>query len=219
MVRVVAAKSRIKAEYTIETRQSRNDRPSRISLGANDSARISLHCLASGARGLEKGLILQTRYTRENHMENKFDYWVRNDAGKFLRLYWIQYCLFYVLGAWLALNTRTLSAFFIIGFLPYLVIHIYRRSHNPFNDIENGIKKYNLPLHERLSKLISEKRSKQRAASIYTQFMREPDAKLDSDLLAFKKNYNRINTHAMMSLSLWFFSSAALTIYMFVTRR
>jgi hypothetical protein len=99
------------------------------------------------------------------------------------------------------------------------VILIYRRSHNPFNDIENGIKKYNSPLHERLSNLISEKQPKLRAASIYNQFMREPDAKLNSDLLAFKKNYNRINTHAMMSLSLWFFTSAALTLYMFMTRR
>jgi len=121
-------------------------------------------------------------------MEDKFDYWVKNDVGKFIKLYWIQYGLFYILGVWLALYSRTLSAFFIIGFLPYFVILIFRRSHSPFNDIENGIKKYNSPLHGRLSNLISEKQPKQRAASIYTQFMREPEIKLDSALLAFKKN-------------------------------
>lgn len=151
-------------------------------------------------------------------MEDKFDYWVRNDVRKFIRLYWMQYCLFYVIGAWLALHSRALSAFFIIGFLPYLVILIYRWLHNPFYDVESGIKKYNSPLHERLSNLVSEKQPKQRAASIYTQFMKEPEIKLDSALLAFKKNYSRINTHAMTSLSLWFFTSAALTIYMFLTR-
>ena len=151
-------------------------------------------------------------------MADKFDYWVRNDVGKFIRLYWIQYCLLYVLGAWLALHLRILSAFFIIGFLPYLVIFIYRWSHNPFNDIESGIKKYDSPLHECLSNLVSEKQLKQRAASIYTLFMKEPEIRLNSDLLTFKKNYNRINTHAMMSLSLWLLTSAALTIYMFLTR-
>ena len=151
-------------------------------------------------------------------MEDKFDYWVRSDVGKFIRLYWMQFWFLYVLGTWIALHSHTLSAFFIIGFLPYLVILIYRWSHNPVNDVENGIKKYNSQLHERLSRLVSEQHPKQRAASIYTQFMKEPDIKLDSALLAFKKNYNRINTHAMMSLSLWFFTSAALTIFMFLTR-
>lgn len=174
--------------------------------------------LTSASSESRKARSSRARYTRENSMEDKFDYWVRNNVGRFIRMYWMQYCFFYVLGAWIALHSRTLSAFFIIGFLPYLVILIYRRSHNPFNDVENGIKKYNSPLHERILSLVSENRPKQRAASIFTQFMKEPDIKLDSTLLAFKKNYNRINTHAMISISLWFFTSAVLTLYMFLTR-
>jgi len=151
-------------------------------------------------------------------MEDRFDYWIKNDPSKFLRIYWMQYGLFYILAIWITFHSHMLSAFFVIGFLPYLVILVFRWSHNPFKDIETGIKKYNSPLHEHLSKLISEKQPKQRAASIYDLLMREPETKLDSALLAFKKNYNRINTHAMLSLSLWFFTSLALTIYMYLTR-
>jgi len=40
MVQAVVAKSRIEIECAMEARQSHNERPSRISLGINDSARI-----------------------------------------------------------------------------------------------------------------------------------------------------------------------------------
>jgi len=154
-------------------------------------------------------------------MANKFDFWVQHDADKFIRFYWTQYGLFYILAIWITLHSGTLSAFFVIGLLEYLVIFIFRWPHNPFNNMEDWIKKYNPILYERLSALISEKYNKQpkrRAASIYDLLMREPKDKLDSALLAFKKNYNRINTHAMMSLSLWFCTALALTIYMYITR-
>lgn len=54
MVQVMAAKSRIEIECVMEMRQSHNDRPSRISLGINDSVSIKSHGDASGASGSKR---------------------------------------------------------------------------------------------------------------------------------------------------------------------
>jgi hypothetical protein len=162
-----------------------------------------------------------TGYTRESHMKNNFEYWAKNDAGRFLWLHWIQYAFFYILAIWLSSRSRNLFAFLVIGFMPHLVILIFRSSHKPFRWIEDGIKKYNAPLYEHLSSRISEqhrKQPQQRALSIYGLLITEPESQLDTNLLTFKKNYRRINIHADASFSIWFFTCAAIAIYLFTTR-
>jgi hypothetical protein len=154
-------------------------------------------------------------------MKNNFEYWVKNDASRFLKLHWIQYAFFYLLAIWFSLHSRNLFAFLVIGFIPHLVILIFRSSHKPFRWIEDGIKKYNAPLYEHLSSRISEKHKAQpehRALSIYGLIITEPESQLDTNLLAFKKNYRRINIHADSSLSIWFFTCAVIAIYLFATK-
>jgi len=125
-------------------------------------------------------------------MKNNFEYWIKNDASRFLKIHWLQYAIFYLLAIWLSLRSRNLSVFIVIGFIPYLMILIFRSSHNPFRWIEDGIKKYNAPLYEHLSSRISEKLRKQpqhRAFPIYGLLLTESESELDTNLLAFKKNY------------------------------
>jgi hypothetical protein len=154
-------------------------------------------------------------------MKNNFEYWIKNDARRFLTFHWIQYALFSLLAIWLSLRSRNLFVYFVMGFLPYLVILIFRWTHNPFRWLEDGIKKYNVTIYERFSKQITEKHARlpqQRAPSMYGLLIRAPESQLDSNLLAFKINYRRINLHADSSLSLWFFTCIALAIYLYVTR-
>jgi hypothetical protein len=151
---------------------------------------------------------------------NNFDYWVKTDIRKFLIFFWLQYCILNILAIWLALRLGNPFAFLIIGFLPYFVILLFRGVHNPFRTLENGIKKYDALLYEHLSKRIPDKhikRPKYRTASIYELFMKESEAKINSNLLVFKKNYTKINRYAMLSLSLWFFTFIALTTYLYIT--
>jgi len=162
-----------------------------------------------------------TGYTRKGHMKNNFEYWVKNDAHRFLTVHWIQYAFFYLIALWLSLRLHNLLVFFVIGFLPYLVILIFRQSHNPSKWVEEGIKKYNAHLYERLSSRISENHKKQtqhKAPSMYGLLISEPESHLDPNVLAFKKNYRRINIHADTSLSIWFFTCVAIAIYLFSTR-
>jgi hypothetical protein len=155
-------------------------------------------------------------------MKNNFEYWVNNDAHRFLTLYWILYAFFYFPAIWLSLRSRNLFFILAIGFLSYAVILIFRLSHNPFRWLVDGIKKFNSPLYERLSSRISDKNRKQSqspsALSIYGLLISEPEDQLDMNLLAFKMNYRRINIHADIRLSIWFFTCIAIAIYLYATR-
>jgi len=154
-------------------------------------------------------------------MKNNFEYWINNSARNFIVLYWLQYAFFYFLAIGLALKTKNPYAFFIIGFIPYLAMLIFRGVRSPFSSLENGIKTNDISLYQRLVNELPQQynqSAKYRAGYFLSVLLKEPEAKLNSAILAFKKNYYRINSHAIVSLVLWFSTFIVLLVYLYIDR-
>jgi hypothetical protein len=154
-------------------------------------------------------------------MKDNFEYWVNNSGRKFLLFYWVQYVFFYFLALGSALKSTNPYAFLIVGFTPYITMLIFRSILNPLKSLENGLKTYDISFYQRLVKGLPEQNrrsAKERAGYFLRAVLTEPEANLNSAILAFKKNYSRTIRHSMVSLVLWFSTFVVLWTYLYFGR-
>ena len=153
-------------------------------------------------------------------MRKGFEYWASKTIPLFLKVYWVTYSMVYLFALWQTFINNDPCIFMIIGFLPYLIVVIFRRIHKPAFDLENSILEIDPVFYKTLAdKSVKIKgrrllRSKSKQTNFFYTLLTSDTLNVDSRIAHFIKNNLRIMTSGDISLSIWFFTSFFLVIFL-----
>ncbi|MBI5675885.1 MAG: hypothetical protein HZC48_08710 [Nitrospirae bacterium] len=152
-------------------------------------------------------------------MKKGCDFWTSENISTFLITYWLIYSLFYLMAIFLTMFIKNPFAFLIIGFIPCPLIWIYRAIHNPYYNLEECIKTYDMEFYESfLDRLTSIKHPQKRTAFLVLELINSYKKIKDQKIITFAKNIRRVNQTGTIGFSIWFLTFMFFVFFMFAIR-
>ena len=160
-------------------------------------------------------------------MDKGFDYFSsadrKSDTKRLLKVFLIVWVIAIVCSFILGKN---ILVYAVIAFIPYIPIRRYRAKHDPFHNIEEGVKKINPEYYSRLVKQASKnydfnnlKKQEQRNNIFWVTLLHDNRENVDRQIEIYKQNVKRVFDTGSLALGLWFITMFLLVFVYFITRQ
>ena len=142
-----------------------------------------------------------------------------------MKIYWLIYFIIYFVAVWLSILVQNPFVYLFVGFLPYVVLRVYKAIHDPMYDLRESIEKIAPGLVQTISQQKSKlnikmdvDNQKHQAVFLYAGLLLLNKDDMDQRILVYIRNNKRINWNSMVSLTIWFFTFLIFLLALFVNR-